>query len=260
MEHLEFAIEDPLIKSFLAKFPRKEWDEVIRETLKLGIHSMNTVRSLNMFNGSPEKYLNNVEFDGGHEDDSTVLLADSLLKIEGATQSSKENTTKILRNDSKLPIRKKKSSSQVNKTKVLRITPKARKGGFELLRNKKETKRIHSVKGKPKNETVKFVFKENEAASLETKKRFRFEEKDLNSAKSFKNLKGRVLELQLSPHGLKLSPKNVKGSLGVNDFNDFYRNNMSCKNQQVKFPLKVKRNIDVDPFVYVTSSSEESLS
>lgn len=257
MEHLEFAIEDPLIKSFLTRFPRKEWDEVIKETLKLGIHSMNTLQSLSMFNSSPEKYLNNIEFDGGLEDDSTVLLADSLLKNEGTTPSSKENTAKILRNDSKLPIRKKKAHSQVNKTKVYRITPKARKGGFELLRDKKETKRIHSVKGKPKNETVKIGCKENEAVSLETKKRFRFEEKDLNCAKSFKNLKGKVLDLQLSPHGSKLSPKNVKGSLGVNDFNEFYKNNMSCRNQQVKFPLKVKR--DLDPFVYVTSSSEESL-
>lgn len=259
MEHLKLAIEDPTVKNFLARFSQKEWNEVIKETLKLGIHSMNTLQSLNIYNSSPEKCLNNSELDGGLEDDSTVLLADSLQKLEKTTPSSKE-TTKLIRNDSKLVKNKKKAHSQVNKTKISRVTPKAKRILFEAFRDKKDGKRIHSVKNKQKNETIKIGCKEFEAALVEGKKKFSFERKESNNAKSFKDLKNKPLEIHLSPHALKVSPKNVKGSLGMNDFNEFYKDGFSCRNKKVEFPLKVKKNLDIDPFVYVTSSSDESFS
>jgi hypothetical protein len=246
-------LKDPKIFVFLKKFPQRDWHEVVKETLKLGIHSMNTIESLNIKNLSPERPLKTQEFEAGLEDDSTVVLAESLLKYEGATPSSKE-ATKIIRTDSKIPLKKKKALSQVSK-KASRITPKTKRAPFELFKEKKDSKRIHSVKHKGKVETLK---PENDNSCGETKRKFNFEFKDWN-AKSFKSIKKKGIDLQLSPQHLKVSPKYVKASLGVNDFREFYRNNMSCRNQQVDFPLRLKKNVESEHFMYVTSSSDESV-
>ena len=256
MEHLETSLKDSTILSFLNKFPQKDWKEVIKETLKLGIHSMNTISSLNLKNLSPERHLKTLELDGGLEDDSTQVFAEGLSKLDGATPSSKE-CTKIIRTDSKVPIKKKKALSQVSKTKASRVTPKAKRPLQDQLSLKKEPKRVHSVKAKSKHEVSKVV--ESENLHMETKRKFNFDFKDFYNAKSFKNLKKRGVDLQMSPQHIKVSPIHGKMSLGVNDFREINKNNMSCRNQARDFPLRLKKNVESEHFVYVTSSSEESL-
>ncbi|OMJ87507.1 hypothetical protein SteCoe_10760 [Stentor coeruleus] len=263
MENFEAVIEDPIIKSYLKKFPKLEWGDVIKKTLKLGIHSMNTLQSLNLISTSPEKNISIIDIEGGLEDDSTIFLADCLTKNEGTTPSSKEGT-KIIRNDSKLPIKKKKTLSQVNKTKTSRITPKAKRSGFDFSRDKKEQKRIHSVKNKGKIEAQRLTLGKDpqdfsNPSISESKKKLDSEKyKENTYTKSFKSLKNKGLELILSPKQQKLSPKNIKNLLVKDDMAEFYRNNMSCRNQPVDFPLRVKKNLEMDPFVYITSSSEEN--
>ncbi|OMJ74137.1 hypothetical protein SteCoe_27027 [Stentor coeruleus] len=262
MENLEAVFEDPTIKAYLKKFPKVEWGEVLKKTLKLGIHSMNTLHSLSLISISPEKSISIIDVEGGLEDDSTIALADSLIKNDRTTPSSKEGT-KILRNISKLPSKKKKASSLVNKTKISRVTPKSKRCGFEILRDKKDNKRIHSVKNKYKIDSHRPVASKetqnpHENFVSESKKKLNCEKyKENNCAKSFKSLKNKGLELQLSPKHHRLSPKGVKNSLGMHDLSEFYRNNMSCRNQPVEFPLRIKKTLDMDPFVYITSSSEE---
>ena len=256
MEHLETSFKDSTILSFLHKFPQKDWKEVIKETLKLGIHSMNTISSLNIKNLSPERNLKTLELDGGLEDDSTLVFAEGLLKLEGATPSSKE-CTKIIRTDSKVPIKKKKALSQVSKAKASRVTPKGKRLFNEQLSLLKAPKRMHSVKAKAKHELGKVA--DNESLHMETKRKFNFDFKDVYNAKSFKNLKKRGIDLQMSPQQVKVSPIHGKMSLGVNDFQEINKNNMSCRNQARDFPLRLKKNVESEHFVYVTSSSEESL-
>ena len=228
---------------------------------------MNTLQSLSQINISPEKNISIIDIDGGLEDDSTVVLADSMNKIQGTTPSSKEGT-KIIHNDSKLPI-KKKTLSQVSKIKLSRVTPKAKRSGFEFLREKKEPKRIHSVKNsKSKNEGQKANTKDGQFYQdhlIENKTRISHEKPKENSketkqpcTKSFKSLNGKILELQLSPKNQKISPKNPSNSFGKQELNELYMNNTSKRIQQVDFPLKVKKNLEIDPFVYITSSSEEN--
>ncbi|OMJ79076.1 hypothetical protein SteCoe_20980 [Stentor coeruleus] len=259
MENFEAVIEDPLIKSYLKRFPKLEWCDVIKKTLKLGIHSMNTLQSLSLIGISPEKNISIIDIEGELEDDSTILLADGLTKIEGMTPSSKEGT-KIIRNDSKLPMKKKKALSQINKTKTSRITPKAKRSGFDFSRDKKEQKRIHSVKNKGKIEPQRVILSKDpqnfsNPFVSESKKKLNNEKYTENTyTKSFKSLKKKGLELILSPKQQKI-PKNLHSR---EDMSEFYRNNMSCRNQPVDFPLKAKKTLDIDPFVYMTSSSEEN--
>ena len=254
MDHLESFLNDSTILSFLKKFPQKEWKEVIKETLKLGIHSMNTISSLNLKNLSPEHHLKTVELDGGLEDDSTIVFSEDVLKFQETTPSSKE-CTKIIRTDSKIPIKKKKALSQVTKTKASRITPKAKRPAFDLNSFKKEQKRIHSVKAKVKHEASRVT--DNENLHMENKRKLKFGFKKFYNAKSFKDIKKKIADLQMSPQHLKVSPIHGKVSLGVNDFREINRNNMSCRNQSKDFPLRLKKIVESEHFVYVTSSSEE---
>ena len=267
MENLQCVIEDQLIKGYLKRFPRKEWNEIIKKTLKLGIHSMNTLQSLSLGNVSPEKNISIIDLDGEIDDESTVVLADSMNKLEGTTPSSKEGT-KIMRNDSKLPLKKKKALSQVGKIKVSRVTPKAKRLGFEFTREKKETKRIHSVKAsKGKSENMRSnTFKEiqsNHDIKIETATKIDNEgPKEANAkricTKSFKLLnQKKISKMQLSPKNQPISPKCVKNSLGKQEINEFYLNNLTNRKDLVEFPLKAQSNLVLDPFVYITSSSEE---
>jgi hypothetical protein len=253
MDHLSSLLNDSTVLSFLKKFPQKEWKEVIKETLKLGIHSMNTISSLNLKNLSPERHLKTVELDGGLEDDSTIVFSEDVLKFQETTPSSKE-CTKIIRTDSKIPIKKKKALSQVTKTKASRITPKAKRPFFDLNSLQKVQKRIHSVKAKGKLDVSRAA--DNENFHLENRRKFKFEFKKFNNAKSFKDIKKKIVDLQMSPQHVKAPVVNGV-SLGVNDFREIYRNGMSCRHQNNDFPLRLKKNVESEHFVYVTSSSEE---
>lgn len=272
MENLVCVLEDDFIKGYLKRFPQQEWNEVIKKTLKLGIHSMNTLQSLSLINNSPEKNVSIIDMDGDLEDDSTVVLADSMNKLDGTTPSSKEGT-KIIRNDSKLPLKKKKALSQVSKAKISRVTPKAKRCGFEFLREKKEPKRIHSVKGSKgksesgKNHNLKETNQENTIleALRKAESEMNKESYAKKSAKSFKTLNQKVFKLHLSPKHQKnspiiqkTSPKELQKSLGTADLNEMYLNSGSNRNHLVEFPLKVKKSLVLDPFVYITSSSEEN--
>ena len=104
MEHFESVLQDPVIKGYLKRFPYAEWEEVLKKTLKLGIHSMNTLQSLSLINISPEKNVSIIDIDGC-ADDSTVVMADYLQKDEKTTPSG--FLAKTNQEDSKLPIKKK---------------------------------------------------------------------------------------------------------------------------------------------------------
>ena len=273
MENLQCVIEDPLIKGYLKRFPRQEWNEVIKKTLRLGIHSMNTLQSLSLVNGSPEKNISIIDLDGEIEDESTVVLADSMNKLEGTTPSSKEGTKKIMRNDSKLPLKKKKTLSQVSKIKASRVTPKSKRSGFEFIKDKKESKRIQSVKGtKGKSENMRSNhFKEiqpnqdnlriENIANIAKTDNEGTKEGNAKKicTKSFKSLNQKnTSKIHLSPKNQNNSPKGVKNLLGKKEINEFYINSLTNRNDLVDFPLKARNNLVLDPFVYITSSSEEN--
>jgi hypothetical protein len=259
METLDCVLEDPLIKTYLKRFQHQEWPDVIKKTLKLGIHSMKTVESLSLNNQSPEKNISIIDMDPDPECDATIIFADSLNnKIEATTNSSKEGT-KLIRNESKLPGKKKKALSLVKKNKGSRATPKGKRSGFEMLKEKKDTKRIHSVKNKGKLVSIgKETQKIQDVYLSESRKHLEYDMTSKKSTvKSFKSLKNKGIEIQIPNSHLKESPKNVKNSLGMQELSEFYKNSMSCRNQPVNFPLKVN-NKEADPFMYVTSSSDES--
>jgi hypothetical protein len=262
MESLDCVIEDPLIKSYLKRFPCREWNEVIKKTLRLGIHSMNALKSLSLANTSPEKNVSVIEIDNCQADDSTVVLAGSLNKND-QTPPSKDRT-KIIRKDSKLP-KKKKALSQV--AKVSKATPKSKRAGFEHFKEKKESKRLNSLKtSKPKKGFEKYpqdhknnntAYNSNNRLSKELQKENKMQH---GYTKSFKSLKfqSKYTGVSLSPKNFKIPLSGCKNSLDMQDLNEFYKNNKSARHQQVDFPLKIKNNLDSDPFVYVTSSSEET--
>lgn len=262
MENIDKVIEDPLIRAFLQKYPKQEWADVLKRALKLGIYSMNTLNTLNNLTISPVKNISIIDIDGGLDDESTVALADSLIKNQGTIISSQEGV-QIIRNYSKLPLKKKKTLSQNSKNKVSRVTPKAKRSRFEFFKENQDNKRIKSTKNKPKTEKQRLEFPKEtpklyEVMTGDLKKNKDNEKSKENScAKSFKSLKNKGLEIQLSPKHHKLSSKGNKKILDMNNLSEFYKNSMSCRNHPTRFPLRVKKTLDMDPFVYITSSSEE---
>ncbi|OMJ95669.1 hypothetical protein SteCoe_919 [Stentor coeruleus] len=262
MENIDKVIEDPLIGAFLQKYPKQEWPDVLKKALKLGIYSMNTLNTLNHLTISPVKSISIIDIDGGLDDESTTALADSLIKTQGTTISSQEGI-QIQRNDSKLPNKKKKNLSQNSKSKVSRVTPKANRSRFEFCKENKDNKRIKSTKNKQKIEKQRLEFpketpKSHEVMTVGLKKNKDDEKcKENNCAKSFKSLKNKGLEIQISPKHHKLSSNGNKKILDMKNLSEFYKNSMSCRNQPTRFPLRVKKTLDMDPFVYITSSSEE---
>ena len=244
MESFEEVIKDPIIAKFLGRFPKTDWNSVLKKTLKLGIHSMNTVQTLSDINSSPKKPTKNLEIEINHEDDSTDFLAESLVKADGTTPSVMVEE-KFIRNYSKIHQKKKKTLSQVNKGNLSRVTPKGKRAKIDFFKDKNTPARVHSLKTK-KRQTPRTTKEDRKDTGL-----------DGACVKSFKNLKTKASDILGSPKA-KLGIGNSKRSLGINDFKEFYKNNMSCRNYKVDFPLRVKENNESDPFVYVTSSSEEA--
>lgn len=247
MDSFKEVINDPIIANFLTQFPKTNWNSVLKQTLKLGIHSMNTVQTLSDINEkiskSPKKNIKNLEIEISHEDDSTDFLVESLLKANGATPSIIFNE-KIIKNDSKINHKKKKNLSQVNKGNLSRVTPKNNRGKIDFIKEKNIQCRVHSLKSNEKK-VSKCVKEDKKINAL-----------DGGCVKSFKNLKTKTTDILGSFKG-KIRVENSKKSLGVNDFKEFYRDNMSCRNYKAEFPLRVKENTECEPFVYMTSSSDE---
>ena len=122
-------------------------------------------------------------------------------------------------------------------------------------KEKTEGKRIHSVKNqknKPENQRSNNI-KEAFGKKMENNKG----NTGHSYTKSFKTLKSKALELQLSPKYKLNHSRFIKNSLGVQELTEFYKNSITNRTQQVNFPLKTSKNIEVDPFVYITSSSDE---
>lgn len=243
MEDLIEVIKDPIISRFLKRFPKDEWNKVILQTLKLGIHSMNTVENLAEINASPIKLLKRLDSEIFHEDDSTDFVPDSILKVEGTTPSIKEGQ-KIQKTDSKLPQKKKKTLSQVNKNTISRITPKSKKSKIEFFKDPKDTTRIHSLKGKKR---------QNLKIELERK----FDLKGSEGVKSLKNLKKKVNELN-SPKNNIIEAGCSKGSMGMIEFRELCKETISNRNKKTAFPLRLPNNIESDLYQYITSSSDEN--
>jgi hypothetical protein len=206
---------------------------------------MKTVQTLSEINSSPKKPFKNLEIEISNEDDSTDFLAESLVKAEETTPSVRIEE-KIIRNDSKTNQKRKKTLSQVGKGCVSRVTPKGKRAKVEFFKDKNSAPRVHSLKSK-KRQTLRNAKEEKKESHL-----------DGACVKSFKNLKTKNTDILSSPKAAKLGIGNSKRSLGINDFKDFYKYNMSCRNYKVDFPLKVKENTENDPYVYVTSSEEEN--
>lgn len=243
MEGLREVIKDPVISRFLKRFPKDEWNQVILQTLKLGIHSMNTLENLTEINSSPKKPSKKLEIEICHEDDSTDFVHDSIIKPE-ITTPSVNDLPKIQRNDSKLPQKKKKTLSQVNKNSISRTTPKSKKSKIEYFKDQKNTTRIHSQKSKKRHRLPN-----------DTEKKCDNEVQE--GVKSSKNLKKKVAGLN-SPKNNKIGSGFMKGSLGIIDFKELYKESVpeSCK--KLEFPLKLSKNFGSDPYQYITSSSDES--
>jgi len=234
------VIKDPVISKFLIRFPKDEWNRVILQTLKLGIHSIGTVESLAEINASPRKLMKKLDSEIFHEDDSTDFVPDSLLKVEGTTPSIKEGP-KIQKSDSKLPQKKKKTLSQVNKNTISRITPKSKKSKIEFF---KETTRIHSLKGKKRQ-------------GLKTEPEKKFDLKGNEGIKSSKNLKKKLNDLN-SPKNNVIGTGCSKGSLGMIDFSELCKETILNRDKKTAFPLRTPSNNESDLYQYMTSSSDEN--
>lgn len=243
MESLKEVIKDPVISRFLRRFPKDEWNRVILQTLKLGIHSMNTLENLTEINSSPKKQLKKLEIEICHEDDSTDFVHDSIIKPE-ITTPSVNDLPKIKRNDSKLPQKKKKTLSQVNKNTISRTTPKSKKSKIEYSKDQKNTTRIHSLKTKKRHRLV------NDA-----EKKYELEVQE--GVKSLKSLKKKVAGLN-SPKNSIIRSGLMKGSLGMIDFQELYKESVPDSGPKIEFPLKLSKNLGSDPYQYITSSSDES--
>ena len=261
MENFEGLNEDPVIKSFLKRFPPKEWNDVIKKTLKFGIHSMNTFENLCVIDHSPVKRISMIGLEKELANDSinNIYLNDENFKLEDTTPSSTKEATRIIRQESKPPKKKKYSSSLASKKKCFLDAPRFNNINFDCLNQSKEAKRLKSVRLKEKknsNSKKMLIFSgdsKNQSKNKLNSGKLDFKELETCYSKTFNSMLKQRFDSKLSPKAQCEASLEKKIKKSIKKFSSNSIKDISIISQRSK---KI-HSLKLDPYAYVTSSSDE---
>ena len=260
MEYFKGIQEDPLINSFLNRFPDQDLGEIIKKTLKYGIYSMNTYESLCCSGNSPRKTL--FSHREVAEDQIPVNSYNESYKLEDTTPSSTKEITRIYRNESKLPKRKQKDLSQVPKKPIKRTTPRSARNGLSVFIDKHSFTKLITQKALKSSErpkkTSKASLKEKPSATIESKRSSVEDKQDeaRSYTNSFNSLTSKILESYIFPKTQNKTPSNESTSM-LKQCKRGMNLSIPSRIHRSVVSSKRKNEIKSDAFAYVTSSSEE---
>ena len=263
MEYFKGIQEDPLINSFLNRYPDRDWGEIIKKTLRYGIHSMNTYESLCFSGDSPRK--KRIPQRESAEEEITANLYIDTYKLEDTTPSSTKEITRIYRNESKLPKRKNKATSQIGKKATKRVTPRSARYDLGLKIDKQSFTKLITPKDlkffeKPPIKTSKISLREKHSSTNESKRSSFGDKADEIKCftNSFNSQTSKILESYISPKGQNKNSSNESTSL-LEQCKRGMNLSIPSRIHRSAVSSRKKNEIKSDSFAYITSSSEELL-
>jgi hypothetical protein len=185
MESLQGITEDPIIKSFLKRFPEENWPEMIKKALKCGIHSVCTLQSLYVKENSPHRRMKN-EDENKEVKRNTKGSVESLNIPSSLLCTSKEVQSPYLTEQIQQKT-KKKTGHSINRIKLSRGTPRGYAAGFDFPVEKKENVRMKSAKSgknRKSNKKLSGVLKNGSKKVINFEK-LNFDELEKSYNKSF---------------------------------------------------------------------------